>query len=925
MRKPTYLIIGSAIVIVIGLLFFISSINSGENQRVAYEKFINDNQKALPELEVNEIKALPKMDRPDLAGYTDFLKTVDPTLKTVPNWRTTKAYNDLKNNPSTFKSGQEELSWTAHPTDMGGRTRALMFDPNDPTHSKVWVGSVTGGIWYSDDAINNVPWQPVDDFYSNLSISSLTYDPNNTSIFYAGTGESETALFIYRESSGRGSGLYKSSNAGQTWELIPSTAEWAYVTDVIVRDEDGQSAIYAAVISGLYKGVLHESQPSDGLYRSIDGGTNWTQVLPLVPSGNRPYAPSDIEMNADKGRIFVGTTYHWDDREGAACILYSDNGTDWTVNTDYYNMFLDGLEIPNSSRTFNYPGRIMLSASPNNTGIVYAAIAGGYLRSDGFIGYDCSLIVKTEDKGATWSSKTVPMRDNTNTFAYLAWHALEITVSPLNPNMIWVGGLDVFRSTDGGDNWTKYSDWARMYGNGSPDYVHADIHAIIFRPGSDTEMVIATDGGIFATSTAPATTPTFFELNKGYSTLQYYSCAIHPEAGAIHFMGGLQDNGTMFYKKGNIPTFTDMLSGGDGALCFIDEDNPIIHLTTVYHNSIYLWNAQKETDPVQKRGKNLGSGMFINAMDYNSRDDILFANRMREEGTYPNQIEVIGVSETSVSNIYKSLSTNIQVPYSHVKYSRHSPEGISTLFLGSMAGHIFKQEDATHVGRLTNLTSDDFPTGNISCIDIGQSEDTLLATFSNYGVESIWFTTDGGQNWMSKEGNLPDIPVRWAIIHPQHGIEVMLATELGIWTTTNILANPVVWTQNISGMANVRVDMINLRKSDNTVLAATHGRGMFTTIWNPEQLSSMIFDELQNEIKVFPNPSNGVFQIEFSVAGRTELVITDLAGRVIVHEKFESGQSVMTKSINMSDQPKGLYLVSLNTASGKKVSKLLIQ
>ncbi|MEA1876750.1 MAG: T9SS type A sorting domain-containing protein [Bacteroidota bacterium] len=100
---------------------------------------------------------------------------------------------------------------------------------------------------------------------------------------------------------------------------------------------------------------------------------------------------------------------------------------------------------------------------------------------------------------------------------------------------------------------------------------------------------------------------------------------------------------------------------------------------------------------------------------------------------------------------------------------------------------------------------------------------------------------------------------------------------------------------------------------------------MFTTIWNPEQLSSVTFDELQNEIRVFPNPSNGVFQIEFSASDKTELVITDLTGRVIIQENFESGQAVITKSINMSDQPKGLYLISLNTRSGKKVSKLLIQ
>lgn len=883
------------------------------DKRKNYQDYLTQVLKEFPDLSKEEIESLPKMDRPDLAGYADYLKTVDPALKTVPNWRATEAYSELKNQPVPFKSALDELNWTAHPTDMGGRTRSLMFDPNDPTHSKVWAGSVTGGLWVSTDPINGQPWTPVNDFYTNLSISALTYDPNNTTTFYAGTGESQTALIIYRESSGRGSGLYESKDAGQTWALIPSTSDWAYVTDVVVRSENGQSVIYAGVVSGYYKGIMHESQPSDGLYRSTDGGQSWTQVLPMLPSNSRPYAPSDIELNADGSRIFVGTTYHWDDREGAACILYSDNGTDWTVLDSYYNQII-------AEPTNKYPGRVMLGHAPSNPDILYAAIASGYVRGDKFIGYECYHILKTTNKGVNWSN--VPSVPG---FASLAWHALVITVSPFNPNMVWIGGLDTWRTTNGGQNWIKYSNWAEMYGNGSPQYVHADCHVIKFRPGSDTDMIIATDGGIFGTRTAPASTPTFFEMNRGYSTLQYYSCAIHPDAGALHFMGGLQDNGTMFYKRGKTPTFVDMLSGGDGALCFIDENNPTIHITTVYHNMVYLWNAEKESDPVQRGGRSFNSGMFVNAMDYNSRDRVLFANRMREEGTYPNQIEVIGVSESSVNGSSRNLNTNIEVPYSCVKFSPHSPLGLSTLYLGSLAGHLFKQEDVTHAGTLTNLTPEEFPTANVSCIDIGQSEDTLLVTFSNYGVESVWFSVDGGQNWLAKEGNLPDIPVRWALIHPANAKQVMLATELGIWTTTNILADPVVWIQNISGMANVRVEMVKFRKSDNTVLAATHGRGMFTTIWNPDFSASVPFEELHSQIRLFPNPSEGMIQIEFASLSKTELLITDGLGRVVLSKVYESGNQTGTQSFDLSNQPKGIYTVSLIADGKRKTSKLILQ
>ncbi len=909
----------------LGLFLFLRSINRGEEPRVAFEKFLIEQMEVFKGLSGDVLEAMPKMDRPDLAGMQDFLRTVDPEIKTVPKWRSINAHNVLKKQSLTYKSGQNGLSWTHYPTDMGGRTRSLMFDPNDESHSKVWAASVTGGLWVSEDALGGKPWQPVNDFYTNLSISSLAYDPNNTTTFYAGTGESQTALVIYRESSGRGSGMYKSTDAGQTWELIPSTKDWAYVTDVIVRNESGQSAIYAGVVSGIYHGVLHESQPSDGLYKSTDGGDSWTQVLPLVPSGNRPYAPSDIELSGDGSRIFVGTTYHWDDREGAACILYSDNGSDWTINSDYYQQILDGYQLGNLDPLV-YPGRVMISASPNNNNIVYAAIAGGSVRqNDGFIGYNCAFIVKTEDGGVNWTQKSVPMRNSSNTFAYLAWHALEITVSPINPNLVWVGGLDVWRSANGGNDWTKFSDWGQMYGNGADNYVHADIHSILFRPGSDTDLLIATDGGIFGSRSAPEAVPTFFELNKNFSTLQYYSGAIHPAAGAIHFVGGLQDNGTMFYRRGVTPKFTDMLSGGDGALCFIDEDNPKIHITTVYNNSLYLYNAEKETPPQYIRGRGLNSGMFVNAMDYNSRDDILFANRMSEGGSNPNQIEVVGVSESNFTASPRNINSQISVPFTAVKYSQHSPSGKSTIYLGSMAGHIFKQEDATVPGTLTNLTADEFPTGYTSCIEIGQSEDTVLVTFSNYGIESIWLTTDGGQTWTGKDGNLPDIPVRWALFHPVNGKQVMLATELGTWTTNNILASPVVWTQNINGMANVRVDQIKLRKSDNTVLAATHGRGMFTAIWNPEY-SSGIHDIVNaGEIKVYPNPSDGQFQVSFVPGYHSQIIISDINGKVIHAEQLESSNQEIIKSFNLTNEPKGIYFIKIGTGSKETVNKILLQ
>ena len=438
-------------------------------------------------------------------------------------------------------------------------------------------------------------------------------------------------------------------------------------------------------------------------------------------------------------------------------------------------------------------------------------------------------------------------------------------------------------------------------------------------------MLIATDGGVFGTKTASASQPDFYEYNRGYSTLQYYSGAIHPEAGAIHFIGGLQDNGTMFYKKGNVPTFRDMMSGGDGALCFIDQDEPQIHITTVYHNSIYLWNAGKEQDPNSVRSRGFNSGTFINAMDYNSRDDILFANGEREEGTNPNSLLVVGVSASNLNGTLHNVPTQSEVPYSCVKYSEHSPQGNSTLFIGTQAGKLYRMDDATRSSRMvTDLTPTSFPAGNISCIDIGQSEDTLLVTFSNYGVKSVWLSVDGGQNWMNKEGDLPDMPVRWALFHPENSNQVMLATELGTWTTTKIQNESVVWSPAVEGMANVRVDQIKIRKADNTVLAATHGRGMFTGIWPVDYTAGIDSEAISNNIRIYPNPTDGEFNIEIGLSGMVELSVIDLAGREIYQDTFESSPG-MIQSFNIGNEPGGVYLVKVARGDHREVQRLILK
>jgi photosystem II stability/assembly factor-like uncharacterized protein len=519
-----------------------------KDTRTDYEKFLLESAKTIPA----DFKKIPKdkevragEDSPDMAAYTDFVKTLDPALRAVPAERLRPAWEYARDLQS-LKSSSGNLSWIHHPTDMGGRTRVLMADPNDPAGRKVFAGSVTGGLWFNADPFANEYWQPVDDFWPNLSVSAMVADPDNPKVMYVGTGESQTALYIYRESSTRGAGVLKSTDGGITWNLMPSTKDWAYVTDLVIRKESGSNVIYAGVVSGLYKGTLHESNPSDGLYRSTDQGATWTQVLPLIPGTARPYAPSDIELSADGERIFVGTTYKGYDRAGAACILSSTDGNSWLVMDSYYNRLTVEEEWNRNHIVYKYPGRVMLAKANSDPNVLYAAIAGGYDRGDQFVGYDCRFILKTTDKGATWTEAPHPVAADVTSVANLAWHALAIGVDPTDPNQVWIGGRDVFRSQDGGQTWSQLSYWAPGTVDQQPRYVHADIHAFLFNPTRPAEMLVGTDGGIFSTDQPKGESPLFVERNLNFSTLQFYSCAIHPEAGVLHFIVLLNDSASTF-------------------------------------------------------------------------------------------------------------------------------------------------------------------------------------------------------------------------------------------------------------------------------------------------------------------------------------------------------------------------------------------
>jgi hypothetical protein len=356
-----------------------------------------------------------------------------------------------------------------------------------------------------------------------------------------------------------------------------------------------------------------------------------------------------------------------------------------------------------------------------------------------------------------------------------------------------------------------------------------------------------------------------------------------------------------------------MVSGGDGAYCFFDKNDIFYSITSTYYNAYYV----QINGVTMSSLYNWQSGVFVNPADYDYRNKIIYANACDFVGNYLDYYLKLSDVTGSGYGEFKKAGTTTQVYFSTVRWSPFSPTGNANLFLGTQSGRLFKVTNAALTPVTTEITGSGFPVGNIASIDIGKSEDSLLVTFSNYGVASVFTTYDGGQNWINCEGNLPDMPVRWGVFHPQNPHQVMLATETGIWTTDNIDATPVIWTPAVTGMANVRVDQLNLRTSDNTVVAASHGRGLFTTRW--DVVNGV--DQLQlQSFSMYPNPVRDILNLSFETNGtrNVNIRIYDLSGKILVDENKGKINGRVTEMINVSALAPGVYFAGIS-GDGRKL------
>ena len=658
------------------------------------------------------------------------------------------------------------------PSNIGGRTRAILIDKNDPSGNTIWAGGVGGGLWKTNDISDVAPvWENANDFLENLAIGSIAQNPIQPNLMFLGTGEG-----FPNADAIRGLGIFRSTDGGENWSLLPSTdnSTFRLTRSLLVHPVTGD--VYAAT--------------NNGLWRSNDNGDTWSKSLGYSP-------PNDFAGNEMYDVLYASNGFLYASTSGSVYRSSTGNQGDWESLSGGGSGFPTGLS------------RIELTVCETAPNVLYIL---------GSIGGGASPVYTSNNGGDTWQQRALPSGFGGDEFTNgQAWYDLDIAVNPFNPNHIAVGGVPILFSNDGGITFSRFAQ-----------NMHVDQHKILFDKDRENVIYFGNDGGIYRSITG--TSQQVENKNTGYNVTQFYGCAIHPEESSTYFLGGTQDNNSLQMNAIGVATGRSV-RGGDGFLCHIDEDEPAIQMVSSQFGSYGL-----STDGGQNfsGGAELNGG-FLNPSDYDSDSNIMYA-QTNDGDFYRWNVDNNTIELVDISGLNPNIST-IAV----------DPNTANRIYIGTFSGSIIRVDNA-HEGSSVSGSSLSPPGGGtISSIYVEDGDaEHILVTKSNYGSKSVYESKNGGATWLDVEGNIPNMPVRWGIFSPTDPTQAMIATEAGVWTTEFLDGTNTVWIPPVEGrgIPLVRVDMLQIRKSDNIVLAATHGRGLFTTDVFAAPKAKMFIDQV---------------------------------------------------------------------------------
>jgi hypothetical protein len=865
-------------------------------------------------------------DDPNARDEMEFLIQRDPLTNSIPQNMYQLEQQFAKRIPAREEaalakgSSAQELVWTERgPSNVGGRTRVLAADV---AHQGTLIaGAVAGGIWKTTN--DGISWRLTLAPGQIHTTSCIAHDvrAGKTNIWYVGTGEyrGSTTNNTRWGSFYRGDGIYKSTNNGDSWILLPSTSSgtpqttdaFDFVWNVATNSTNlTQDEVYAATWRGIY--------------RSTNGGTSWTQVQ-ISDSGlvNTSGFATDVVITS------TGVVYAHTEEGGAPRIWRSPDGVNWTN--------IAPATFPTST------GRIVFGPASSNPNVVYVFIEQAN-TTPATSGHQLWKYTYNAS-GGIWENRGGNLPGDIST---QSGYDQTVHVKPDNEDFVLIGGTNLYRSTNGFTS-TAATTTIGGYPYWPQGPHHPDMQSGAFKPGSPNVYYSGNDGGIQrADDITMAGTMLWTTLNNGYNVTQFYSVSISPDSGDNSIVAGAQDNGSQGTDQPGMSAW-EMVSGGDGT---------VVELAPVVDDRIY---TQSQSGPLYRQTR---TGAGFASMNPSGGTRALFVNPIALD---PNDSRLLyyGAGKSSAPTMWSGVWRNSNAPNGTntagwtaltatdvgtvAGWTRAtSVIGISkannsnVVYFGTTDG-IVKRIDSANAAtlRVTDVTPPGLNGGTatggfVRCVAVDPTNSNkALVAFGNYNFQSLWYTTNSGTTWTDVEGNLagPTGPsVRWAtIFYLGTQLNVFLGTSIGVLSTTALNGSSTVWAQAAANeIGNVLIGYMDYRPSDRTLAIGTHARGVFTTQFpsGPTGVGENSFvPETFSLNQNYPNPFNPITTISFVIGHSSfaTLKVFDVNGKEIatlVSKELPAGE--YKRTFDASNLPSGIYFYQLKAGNFTQTKKMTL-
>jgi len=711
-------------------------------------------------------------------------------------------HQELKSSPAL-----ENRKWRhIGPERMSGRITDIAVPLDQPY--TIYVASASGGLWKTTN--EGTTWSPIFDDAPSAAWGAITVDPSDSNIVWAGGGESN----IFR-SSMAGTGVYKSVDAGKTWTHL-GLAETHHIGRILVHPKDSNTVYVAA------SGKEWTRNEQRGVYKTTDGGKTWAKVFFI----DKEIAAVDLAMSPKYPNVLLASMWNrtrekWSDpvpgpRDGV--FKTTDGGKTW-------KQVSQGLPPAKTA------GRIGLSFCQSNPETVYAIVDNpevarkakkgerdsyGRLRKDVIKGAE---VYRSDDAGDTWRLTSKPSRLMSRLFATYGWVFGQIRVDPNNVDHVYIMGVPLLKSVDGGVTFKSIGGWG----------VHGDHHSMWIDPNNSNHVINGNDGGLNISYDAGKT----WKDIKNIPVVQFYNVEVD-NAKPFNVYGSLQDHGSYMGPSNYRPGFSPMhlwkgCPGGEASIIAVDPNDQNTVYSTGFYGSLERTDMAKRNTknlmPKRKKGDKPLRGQWLAPFilsPHNSQVIYHGMNRVMRSMDRGESWKFISPDLT-----YNDPSKQGNIPYATITSLSESPFEFGVLYVGTDDGKVVRTMDGgtswheimkgiPRTKWVSRIVASKYKKGTVFLGQNGKRDND----FQVY----VYRSDDHGVTWKDISVGIPGGPVNVVVEDPFYEDVLYVGTDLGVYVSTNGGKN---WKVLAKGLPNPFVHDMKIQQRDKVAVIGTHGRGVF--------------------------------------------------------------------------------------------------